>query len=214
MKILRYSADGASSCALYYVGDPMCSWCWGFAPVLAQVEENLVDRMELRYVMGGLARDSDEPMPNEMQQYIRHHWESVAARTGAQFNWDFWTQNQPRRSTYPACRAVLAAALQDAGPQMFHAIQHAYYLQARNPSLLPTLVELAGELSLDSESFARDIVSPGIEEQLQEDFNLRRRLQATAFPSLILEKNTTCSWIARGYEDAAAVLERLRTNIK
>ncbi|MCH7478788.1 MAG: DsbA family protein, partial [SAR324 cluster bacterium] len=23
---------------LYYFGDPMCSWCWGFKPVLEQVD--------------------------------------------------------------------------------------------------------------------------------------------------------------------------------
>ena len=24
---------------LYYVADPMCSWCWGFQPVLEKVKE-------------------------------------------------------------------------------------------------------------------------------------------------------------------------------
>ena len=38
---------------LYYFGDPMCSWCWGFRPVLEQVD---LEYPELKRVtvMGGL----------------------------------------------------------------------------------------------------------------------------------------------------------------
>ena len=76
----------------------MCSWYWGFSPVLAAVRENLPQNIALQYVMGGLARDSDEPMPPDMRDYIRHHWHDVQQRTGAEFNWDFWSRCQPRRA--------------------------------------------------------------------------------------------------------------------
>ena len=188
----------------------MCSWCWGFAPAIKVVEQNLPEGTDLQYVMGGLARDTDEPMPPDMRQYIQHHWRDVQERTGAEFNWDFWTQCQPRRATYPACRAVLAAAEQNAGPAMFGAIQRAYYLEARNPSDIATLIELSGGLDLDPERFAADIASPAIEAQLQENFITRRRLQANAFPSLVLEKDGACYWITRGYENADIVLDRLQ----
>ena len=195
---------------LYYVADPMCSWCWGFSQVLEKVEENLPDQVDLRYVMGGLAPDSDEPMPPEMQERIQRAWQAVAARTGAEFNRDFWIQCQPRRSTYPACRAVLAAELQDAGRRMFCAVQRAYYLEARNPSDVETLVELAGELSLDQDAFARDIASPQIEARLQEDLAQCRALRVSGFPSLVLESDGTHVWIAHGCEDLETVLGRLR----
>ena len=32
---------------------------------------------------------------------------------GVRFNFDFWTHCTPKRSTYPACRAVIAARAQD-----------------------------------------------------------------------------------------------------
>ena len=203
---------------LYYVADPMCSWCWGFAPVVEEVRQKLAPEVVWRPVMGGLARDSDEPMPPEMRQYIRHHWQSVAERTGAVFNWEFWSRCQPRRSTYPACRAVLAAGAQsesDDGQRrasesrMFEAIQRAYYTEARNPSLVETPIELAGEIGLDGQAFASDLQAAETESRLQADFDLRRRLQATAFPSLILEHGSTCSWVARGYTERPTVLSRL-----
>ena len=196
---------------LYYVADPMCSWCWGFTPTLRAVEENLPDGVHLHLVMGGLAPDSDEPMPAALRQRIQQAWIAVAEGTGAEFNHDFWIRCQPRRSTYPACRAVLAAALQEAGREMFGAIQRAYYLEARNPSLETTLVELAGELSLDQSRFSRDLASAPIEERLRQDLALGRRLQVTGFPSLVLETATGCAWIARGCDAPEAVVARLLT---
>ena len=98
------------------------------------------------YVMGGLARDSDDPMPEETRAYVQMNWREVTKTTGAEFNWDFWRKCKPRRSTYPACRAVLAAGAQreDAVPEMFDAIQRAYYREARNPSDIDTLTAVAG----------------------------------------------------------------------
>lgn len=204
---------------LYYIADPMCSWCWGFAPVVDTVRRHLDEGINWRPVMGGLARDSDEPMPAATRESIRHHWSAVAERTGACFNWAFWEACEPRRSTYPACRAVLAATAIDpvgtAGDRMFDAIQRAYYTQARNPSLASTLTELASEIGLDAEQFAAQLRSPATEAELQADFDLRRRLQTTAFPSLVLETSTVLeassrTWIARGYTDEETVLDRLR----
>ena len=40
-----------------YVGDPMCSWCWGFAPVLERMQE--VYDVPLRVVVGGLRPGSE-----------------------------------------------------------------------------------------------------------------------------------------------------------
>jgi putative protein-disulfide isomerase len=54
----------------------------------------------------------------------------------------------PRRSTYAACRAVIAARRQNPGyeEKMILAIQQAYYLEARNPADSHTLIELASEI--------------------------------------------------------------------
>ena len=196
---------------LYYVTDPMCSWCWGFHPVIEEISGMLPEGAAIRYIMGGLAKDSDEPMSEEMKAYVQENWMQVAERTGASFNWDFWTKCTPRRSTYPACRAVLAAVAQNTamGPPLFNAIQRAYYLEARNPSDAATLIALAGEVGLDVARFSIDLVSPETDQRLQKDFELRRSLHADKFPSLLLERNDDLMWLAYGYEQPDVVLGTL-----
>lgn len=192
---------------LYYVADPMCSWCWGFREARDEILEALPTNMKVEYVMGGLARDSDEPMTEETKSYVQGAWRSVSAETGAEFNWDFWTLCKPRRSTYPACRAVIVAG--EKGPEMFDLIQEAYYLEARNPSDLDVLCSLAVELGLDGDRFLVDIASPEVETMMQEGFNTRRRIGVTSFPSLVLEAEGDIRFLCEGYSLSQDVLARL-----
>ncbi len=200
---------------LYYVADPMCSWCWGFRPVLQEIVSALPEAVPVMYVMGGLARDSDDPMPDETRAYVQRNWRDVTATTRAEFNWDFWRKCKPRRSTYPACRAVLAARAQreDAVPDMFDAIQRAYYQEARNPSDIETLTAVAGTLSpsLDVDRFERDIRSAEIEALLQEGFNLRRSMAVREFPSVVVKRGDAQIDIVRGWANAESAIARLET---
>jgi len=191
---------------LYYIADPMCSWCWGFAPVVDTVRRHLDEGINWRPVMGGLARDSDEPMPEETKSYVKEAWHQVNVRTGAEFNWDFWENCQPYRSTYPACRAVIAAG--DRGPEMFDRIQQAYYLEAMNPSEIDVLCTLAVELDLDEKKFRADMASTEVEAELQAGFNTRRRIGAYSFPSLVLEADGKVQFLCEGYSSAQEVLQK------
>ena len=186
---------------LYHVHDPMCSWCWGFRRVWDQLRESLPESVKVANVVGGLAADNDDPMPLEQQKTISGYWSDVAEQTGAQFNFDFWKVCQPRRSTYPACRAVLAAAIQRAEQAMIDAIQQAYYLRAMNTSDNSTLITLAKEIGLDAERFAADLISPAIQAELEKNFALRQKIGVYSFPSLVLAQGEVFLPIAVDYQD-------------
>lgn len=93
--------------AFYYVHDPMCSWCWAHRPQWTLLEQ-AINRLDIpvQYLLGGLAPDSDVPMPKEQIAAISGYWKKIEALLGTKFNHDFWTENTPRRSTYPACRIM------------------------------------------------------------------------------------------------------------
>ena len=194
---------------LYHVHDPMCSWCWGFRRVWDQLQEALPDSVKVVNIVGGLAADTDEPMPPEQQKTIAGYWSNVAEQTGAQFNFDFWKICQPRRCTYPACRAVLSAARQHAEQAMIDAIQQAYYLRAMNPSDNSTLITLAGEMGLNEEQFAADLTGPAIQAALEDNFALRRKIGVYSFPSLVLAQGEDFLPIAVNYQDYQTSLDAI-----
>lgn len=199
----------APAAILYHVHDPMCSWCWGFRRSWDNLRKALPAATKVVNVVGGLAQDSEHPMPLEQQKTIAGYWVSVSEQTGAEFNFDFWEKCSPRRATYPACRAVLAASKQDAEQAMIDAIQHAYYLRAMNPSDNPTLIQLAGELGLNVQRFDADLVSMEIEEALEENFTLRRILGVRGFPSLVLAQGEDLFPIDVDYKSHLTMLDAI-----
>jgi len=197
---------------LYYIHDPMCSWCWAFRPVWNEVQRQLPEATSVIFLLGGLAKDSDVPMPETLRMEIQDHWTTIQRRVaGTRFNFDFWQTCTPRRSTYPACRAVIAARDQEPAIEdtMIRAIQEAYYLQARNPSDDDVLVALAAEIGLDSARFQWDLHAPEVQSQLMDDILLSRQLGAQGFPSLILKRGDKHQLIRVDYNDVEFILQQI-----
>ena len=193
---------------IYLIIDPMCSWCWGFRSVWHEFQSELPATVRVVDLMGGLAPDTDQPMDAATRDYVQGAWRAVAARTGAKFNFAFWDECSPRRTTYPACRAVVAAGLQtlSARKAMYEAVQRAYFLLAKNPSEESTLIALAGELGLDDARFAQDLSSRVVDQQLAAELYKVREFGVTGFPSLIWHRYSPDAparfgLLAAGYTD-------------
>jgi putative protein-disulfide isomerase len=197
---------------LYYVHDPMCSWCWGFSPVWNQIKQELPQQIKLISWVGGLAPDSDEAMPQSMRDHLQATWKRISdVIPGTQFNFDFWTLNTPRRSTYPACRAVIVARqMADKEDEMTLAIQHAYYLEAKNPSDLETLNEVAVSIGLDLEQFRQRMFSTELLQDFESELQSVRNIGVNSFPSLVLESGASRFNIPINYTSAEVVLQDIQ----
>ena len=202
---------------LYYIHDPMCSWCWGYRPVWNELQQHLPESINIEYVAGGLAPDSDQPMPMEMQETIQGHWHNIKAKLGTEFNFDFWRTNVPRRSTYMACRAVIAAKAQGFETEMLKAIQHGYYLRALNPSDIDILNQLVKELciltpEIEAARFTSDLLSIDTQSEFERQMGLARALTTQGFPSLVLVVEGRRHSIAidyMGYQNTLTEIKRL-----
>ena len=195
---------------LYYVHDPMCSWCWGFKPIWTEICTKLPSDIEIKYVLGGLAPDSNDVMPDAMQKEIAGYWKKIQSHIpNTEFNFDFWEQCDPRRSIYPACRAVIAAKKQNAEIErsMIEAIQMAYYLNAKNPSNDDVLIAIADSLGLDSKVFANDLDDADTQQTLDNEILLGKIIGANGFPSMIIEKNGESRTVPLDYNNAENALK-------
>ncbi|EGR9010073.1 DsbA family protein [Vibrio vulnificus] len=198
---------------LYYVHDPMCSWCWGYKLTLEKLKQQLPGVIQFEYVVGGLAPDSTLPMPPEMQQKIESIWHQIEQRLGTQFNYEFWTRCTPVRSTYQACRAVIAAGFQDSYEQMLEAIQQAYYLRAMPPHDEATHRQLAQEIGLNVQQFENDVTGRLLEGVFEDQLSLARSLGVNAYPSLVLQINDAYFPIEIDYLSTEPTLKLIRERI-
>ena len=195
---------------LIYIHDPMCSWCWGFERVKFELLKMLPEKIGYRLLLGGLAADTEQLMPPHMQAQIQQNWRCIEETIpGIKFNFDFWSIADPRRSTYPACRAVIAARQQGNryDEKMTERIQQAYYKEAMNPSDNIVLVKLAAELGLDQERFHQALTEDATQRVLLDEIQLCRKLHIDSFPGLVLRVNDSTWPIAIDYLDASSMLE-------
>lgn len=200
---------------LIYCYDPMCSWCWGFQPTWKKLKaalEPMVDNKELviQPMLGGLAVDSNAPMPLPMREKLQATWQQIASQLGTEFNYNFWTECQPRRSTYPACRACLVARDQGLEDEMIEQIQHAYYLNAKNPSDLDTLANCAHKLGMKEAGFLKAMEHTKETEQLELEVSQARQLGLNSFPSLAVLHANQIIHIALDYKNADTMLAEIK----
>lgn len=163
-------------------------------------------------LLGGLAPDSDKPMSDETKQKVIQAWQYIEKRIpDTQFNFDFWTQQQPRRSTYPACRAVYAAKtlVPELEDEMILSIQQAYYLHAQNPSDDDTLIQCAKSIGLKENQFIDAYRSSTCDEGFKQEMQFARSIGITSFPSIVIAKGNKRFNIPVDYNSAANILESL-----
>ena len=190
----------------------MCSWCWAFKPTWDRVKEELLGQVKVNYLLGGLAPESNQPMAIETRKYVKGNWKRIQEMIpDTRFNYDFWTSCEPRRSTYPACRAVICAKQQhpDFENLMIYGIQKSYYLEAQNPSNDDVLINIAESLGLDIEKFKMDLKSSQINEILIDEIKLTRSMDINSMPSLALKINGTLKGIDIDYLDANYIVKQI-----
>jgi len=194
---------------LYYIHDPMCSWCYAFKPMLNEIKARLNSDVKLVYVCGGLAKHTDDPMPKDQQEKIKSIWKQIETEVGTKFNYDFWDKNTPQRATYLACQALILARQHHKEEAMLEAIQKAYYLKAQNPSQSEILVKLAQQIDLDKEDFKANLNTLQTQELLEKDLTLRRNLGVRFFPTLLLKYKKEVYPINIDFKNSEKMIEQI-----
>jgi putative protein-disulfide isomerase len=186
---------------LWYFADPMCSWCWGFSPVIEDLRGNFRPRLKIALVLGGLRPGSTAPQSPAQREEILHHWQQVQARSGQPFRFEGAMPDGFVYDTEPPSRAVLAAGGLDAEATfpMFKAIQAAFYVQGRDVTQAAALADLAAALGLDRQAFLQAFDAPEVRSKTQAHFRHVRQAGVRGFPTLILQQGERLHPITHGW---------------
>ncbi len=196
---------------VFYVADPMCSWCWGFTPTLRGMAQALEGTAQLTFIMGGLRPLTRTPMDEAQRAEIEHHWQSVEERSGQTFDYDFFQRGEFIYDTEPACRAVcvVRAIARPLVLDFFEAVQRAFYAENRDVTDLGVLSEIARKQGVDHVSFEERFSDVASAYETAGDFHAARQLGVTGYPSVILRKGEDFALLTAGYQDWNAINEPL-----
>lgn len=170
---------------LYFV-NPMCSWCWGFAPALRGVEAAFAGRVTVTVALGALG-DPGRPMRERDKAFVREHWCHVRELTGQPFDFGFFAREGFTYDTGPACRAV--AAVRAAAPERalgyLHRLHEAFYARGRDIRETDVLADEAEAVGLERGRFMDALASPGLAEAVQAEWAQTAALGVTGYPTLL-----------------------------
>jgi len=199
---------------LVYFADPMCSWCYGFSPVITALAERFEGRMGLQLVMGGLRAGNTAAMRPEDKAYIREAWTRVGAASGQPFDMSFFDREGFVYDTEPACRAVVTARrlLPRMALPFMQRISRAFYAENRDMTAREEIAAVAEEAGLDHDEFEASFLAADTRNETFRDFLTAQELGIRGFPTLIAgTEKKGFALVTNGYrplEDLLDPLER------
>ncbi len=181
----------------------MCSWCWGFAPVIELFIQRFSQEAPLYVFLGGLSRGTQEPLNDTSKQTIREHWEHVHELTNQPFNFKFFERDDFIYNTELACRAVVTARRikQDSPLDFLIHLHRNFYVELREINDPSTLYDLAADFGFDKSEFQLEFNNEKTIEETEADFKATQQFGVNGYPTLYVgNMEQGYSVITRGYQ--------------
>ena len=196
---------------LIYVGDPMCSWCWGFAPVLEHLDARF--DLPLTVVAGGLRPgDAAQEMDDRLKTYLDQEWRKIEEVTGQPFDRtaldrDGWTYD-----TMTADTAVVTMRAHNPTETLrfFNRVQQAFYAEAVDVTDTGAYPALLEGFDIDVTTFVEALTSEEMKRLTWQDFVTAHRMGVTGFPTLLLRDSNAGHILTSGYAPYEPIEEVIR----
>ncbi len=189
--------------ALIYVVDPMCSWCWGFSPVLEELRRQYQEQISFQLMLGGLRPGNTERFDNSRRGYILQHWHAVQERTGQPFNFNFQMGSTFTYDTEPASRAIVVVRQLVPGQEwaFLKEIQVAFYIDNADVTKIEILEGLVVKLGMDGLLFRQAFQDSQARQAVWQEFDQAREMGVSGFPALLGKQGQAISTFMYGYQD-------------
>lgn len=187
---------------LIYVLDPMCSWCWGFSPVIEEIIRRYQDQVTIQPLLGGLRPGNTERFDEQKRAYVLSHWHAVYERTGQPFNFAFQMGPSFIYDTEPSSRAF--AVVRQLAPEkqfvFLKSVQEAFYRHNEDVTREEILADLAAVQGIDRVRFLESFHDPVIKKSVWKEFDQARQLGVSGFPALLGRIGHAVITFTQGYQ--------------
>ncbi len=217
-EVERPDVEASDQAQVFYIGDPMCSWCWGMSPVIEALALHCAERgVGFRLVMGGLRAGGGDAWNAAFRGFLRQEWTHIAAQTGQPFGFRLLERSAFSYDTEPACRAVVTAReLFGQGQEaisrelsFFAAVQQKFYVEGEDPKEVTFYRDICMNNGIEPLEFVKVFASAEAVSATQREFLLARQLGVRGFPTVMLQTATGLHEISVGYAPLATLTDRI-----
>jgi len=201
---------------LYFMTDPICSWCWGTLPHIFQLREVYAERLSFSLKCAGLQVGSRKPLSEAHRQQLIELWQEVAETTGQRFAFELPTDADFVYHSELACRAIQIARreLSEEPWQIFHQLQHAFYVDCENVGAAETLYRLVGsDLNLSATDFEAQLHSDAIIHATRDEFTWCEERAIQALPTVFLDLGKGPKLVTGGFATADMLMQEIQARL-
>ncbi len=200
---------------VYYIYDVLCSWCYGFSPVMHQFHEAHKDDFEFRVMSGGMVLGEQEGPIGDLPQSIKDGFKRVTELTGREFGDDFYAmleEGSAQLSSLPGALAMAAFRTYQPDNTIAFAkrMQEAIYQEGLAPNEAKTYGHCAEDFGMNSTDFMKLMVDKERLELVKTEFQVVKSWGIQGFPSVVYQEKDKAYFLARGYTDSAQLEEQLQ----
>lgn len=187
--------------------DPVCSWCWASEPVFRALETHYPDRIEFRYIQGGLVRSIEQMSPrgdvDEANTWVANHWlEGIEKHKMPVIveNFHLFSHDYPHTFNQGIAYKAAQIVSPEKADKYLRRIREATISEAKLTSHPDVLIELATEVGIDVGEFIVVFNSEEAKNAYQGDLALTRGSGVSGFPTFIVKVDSGRQVMLRGYQ--------------
>jgi putative protein-disulfide isomerase len=167
---------------LFYIGDPMCSWCYGMSDILKDTQEYCAKNgIKFQTIVAGLRASGQVLWDKRFKGFLKEEWTNISNRTGKKFSFEILDLLNFDYDTTPACKAVLISKILSFNNskivlEFFSKIQEKFYANSQDTKKLEFYKLICEDLNLDFEEFSKLFEDKSLDKKLQNEFIFGRNL--------------------------------------
>jgi putative protein-disulfide isomerase len=191
---------------IIYISDPLCGWCYGFSPVIQQIEKEYKTQLDFEIITGGMVTGEREGLIGDFADYILKALPRLEELTGVTFGEPYLSKLRAKtlyQSSLKPCIAIeVFKSFHEKEAIAFAAtIQKAQYLDGKDLQDETVYLDLIKFYAIDATEFLKRLNSDEYKMQTIQLFKMVQEWGITGFPAVILVKNEEFFLIAKGYVD-------------
>lgn len=180
---------------IIYCYDAYCGWCYGFSPVIKQIEEKYRSRFTFEVLSGGMVLPKQPTPISVTAPYIQQAYKTVEEHTGVKFGEDYLWHifNYEQSDWFPSSEkpAIALCILKDHYPERAVAfagdLQNALHNEGRDLTDDEAYRHLLPVYELNEEDFYQNLHSDAYKEKAYEEFAMVQQLKVKGFPCVFLQ---------------------------
>jgi len=189
---------------LLYFYDPLCGWCFGFSPVIKQLEKEFQEQIAFEAISGGMVLGDRVKPLSEMKDYLKEAMPRLEEMTGVKFGkpyLDILDEGSLMLDSELPCIAmtVFKSMTSKSNIEFASALQSNLYEKGINLNEIDNYKELAEKFDLPWEVFKEKMQAPEYKEKTYQEFQMGQQMGINGFPSVVLSIGNQGYLIARGY---------------